>query len=301
MAPADDASEAVPGRDENPYAAFIADCGDDAAEIQRRYEAHRAARNGQHARLLLAPDFGGLAVDSHLVRLEREPGFRDERNCLVFWARPPIHLLRLAGTLQEMLRQAAPHAWLMPTYRMHMTTLEVAFSKTPGEIASLVSALRPALPRITSHTYAHRARLVRPLVSHDLSAFALSLLPAAGEPTQPDDDDDDGRRDDAYSYHHLRRDLFGLVRDAGLDVASRYQVPSAHLTLGRFLDDADHDSPEKRRAWLEAVDGANRWLRDQVWDRPDGEWRVGHEKGLDARCGALWYGGGRTVMMGEGF
>jgi hypothetical protein len=37
-----------------------------------------------------------------------EPGFEDTRNSLVVWARPPDHVLRLAGRVQEMLREAAP-------------------------------------------------------------------------------------------------------------------------------------------------------------------------------------------------
>lgn len=196
----------------------------------------------------------------------------------------------------------------MPTYKMHLTTLEVAFSKTPDEIAALVSALRPALPLITSYTHAHRARLVKPAISYDLSAFALSFLPASGEPSvspAPTPPDDPPSHGDPYTYHHLRRDLFALVRDAGVEVGSRYQVPSAHITLGRFLDDADHDTPDKRAAWIAAIDGLNDWLEREVWDRPDaeflGEWGVGHEKGLDARCGTLWYGDGRTIIMGEGF
>ncbi|KND89672.1 hypothetical protein TOPH_05671 [Tolypocladium ophioglossoides CBS 100239] len=196
---------------------------------------------------------------------------------------------------------------------MHMTALEVAFSKTPDEVASLVSTLRPAIPAIASHTHSHRARLVKPTVSYDLSAFALSFLPASGEaplspappaPTAPDPPQGI-TRGDAYTYHHLRRDVFDRVRAAGLDVGSRYQVPSEHITLGRYLDDADHATPEKRERWVRAVDHVNEWLQTEVWDKADaefiGEWVVGQEKGLDARDGTLWYGGGRTIMTGEGF
>lgn len=79
--------------------------------MQRLYAAHRARRNAEQRARFLSPAFAGLEPDRHLLRLERpavEPGFRDERNCLVLWARPPNHLLRLAERLQEMLRQAAP-------------------------------------------------------------------------------------------------------------------------------------------------------------------------------------------------
>ncbi|KAM4063893.1 ureidoglycolate hydrolase [Hirsutella rhossiliensis] len=306
-----DLSGIAPAPGENPYSALINASGDNHEDMQRLYAAHRTRRNAQQRDKFLSPDFPGLVVDQHLLRLERpavEPGFRDERNCLVLWARPPVHLLRLAEKLQEMLKQAAPKVWLMPTYKMHLTTLEVAFCKTPDQIAALVSTLRPALPRITSYTHSHRARLVKPAISYDLSAFALSFLPAAGEPplsptpTLPDDPPPQG---DSYTYHHLRRDIFGLVRAAGVEVASRYQVPSAHITLGRYLDETDHDTPEKRKAWIGAIDRVNQWLETGVWDKLDaefiGEWVVGHEKGLDARNGTLWYGDGRTITVGEGF
>lgn len=193
-----------------------------------------------------------------------------------------------------------------------MTVLEVAFSKTPQEITSQVAVLRDAIPAIASHTHLHRARLVKPMISYDTSAFALSFLPASREPrvspapTAPDVPAETITQGDAYTYHHLRREVFDKVQGAGLQVESRYQVPSAHITLGRFLDERDHDTPEKRARWVDAVDDWNAWLENQIWDRGEGaefigEWVVGQERGLDARNGALWYGGGRSIMVGEGF
>ncbi|KAH7326110.1 60S ribosomal protein L44 [Stachybotrys elegans] len=299
---------------ENPYAAFIKACEDKPEEIQKLYSAHRIKRNAQQKEKFLAADFKELIIDQHLLRLEKpdiEPGFRDLRNCFVIWARPPDHIIQLAAKLQDMLKQAAPSVWLMPIHKMHMTALEVAFSKTPEEIAALVSTLRPSLPNITSHTHTHRSRLVKPLISYDLSAFAVSFLPASGEPgvspapVAPDATEGDVVQGDGYTYHHLRRDIFEKVKEGGVEVGSRYQVPSAHITLGRYLTHEDHDTPEKRQQWIKAIDDINQWLEDQVWDKQDaefiGEWVVGQERGLDARNGALWYGGGRTIMMGEGF
>lgn len=198
----------------------------------------------------------------------------------------------------------------MPPNRMHMTTLEPAFSKTAEEIAALTSALRSSMASIASHTHTHRARLVRPMISYDTSAFAVSFLPAAGEPSvSPPPASPDTAADvvqgDEYTYHHLRRDVFDGVKSAGVEVGSRYQVPSAHITLGRYLVEDDHDTPDKRRAWIRAIDEINQWLEDEVWGKRDGEfvgeWIVGQERGLDVRVGTLWYGGGRTVAAGEGF
>lgn len=207
----------------------------------------------------------------------------------------------------------------MPPHRMHLTTLEVTHSRTPGQVARLVDHLRPALPALANFTLAHHARLVKPMVSYDLAAVAVSFLPAAGEPvtspppcattttTTSEEAPPPGHIvDDRYTYHHLRKDVFDRAKAAGVDIASRYVVPSAHITLGRYLAQEDHATPEQRERWVRAIDDINAWLEAQVWDATTtgefvGEWIVGQEKGLDARCGSLWYGGGRTVMLGEGF
>ncbi|KAF3058661.1 putative ureidoglycolate hydrolase protein [Daldinia childiae] len=229
---------------------------------------------------------------------------------MTFWGRPPIHALELAEAIQNRLKAVAPAIWLMPLHRMHITTLEVAFSRTAAEIEALKETLKPAIPHIASYTHRHRSRLVKPMISYDLSAFALSFLPAASEPPlspapMAPDSVEVLRQGDSYTYHHLRRDVWEQAKDAGVTVSSRYVVPSAHITLGRYLTEADHATPEQRRKWVDAIDEINAWLEAEVWDNADskliGEWVIGQEKGLDVRVGTLWYGGGRTVQMGEGF
>lgn len=197
----------------------------------------------------------------------------------------------------------------MPLHRMHITALEITFSKTPEEVHAIKKVLEPIIPTVANYTFHHRARLVKPLISYDLSAFAVSFLPASAEPTiSPPVTALEAKhveQGDQYTYHHLRRDVWSLAKDAGITVDSRYIVPSAHITLGRYLTDEDHATPEQRTKWVETIDEVNLWLQKEVWDRPGaeliGEWLVGQEKGLDVRVGALWYGGGRTVMMGEGY
>jgi hypothetical protein len=204
----------------------------------------------------------------------------------------------------------APGIWLMPTHRMHMTTLEITFSRTPEEIAELVATMKSSIPSTTSYTYSHRTRLVKPMISYDLSAFAVSFLPASSEmslspASVPPVVTEGIVQGDEYTYHHLRRDVFDLAKASGVEVASRYQVPSAHITLGRYLTQNEHQTPEQREKWVKAIEDINKWLESEIWDKEGaefiGEWIVGQERGLDARCGALWYGGGRTVNMGEGF
>ncbi|KAK4191162.1 RNA ligase/cyclic nucleotide phosphodiesterase [Podospora australis] len=307
---------------ENPYDSLIKACDGHAANIQALYASHRITRNAQQREKFLAPGFTELIIDPFLLRLETpelEPGFQDPRNCLVFWARPPDHIIKLASHLQRLLRKAAPDLWLMPAHRMHMTALEITHSKTPEEIARLVTLMRPAIPEVTSFTYRNRSRLVKPFISYDLSAVAVSFLPAAGEavvspaPVAPHPEDilhpglldQNTSENDKYTYHHLRRDVFEAARATGVEIASRYVVPSAHITLGRYLTQANHQTPEQRQIWIRAIEDINAWLESEVWDvtggEYSGEWIVGQEKGLDARTGPLWYGGGRTIMLGEGF
>lgn len=335
---------------ENPYQALIDACDNDPAKIQVLYLTHRTLRNEQQRAKFLDPAFAEVLVDPFLVRIENpsiDPSFADPRHGLVFWARPPEHVLQLAAHVQALLQKAAPRGlWLMPMNRQHMTALEITHSKTPAEAFAVVNTMAKAktkaddsseesesgIASLVNYPYAHRARLVKPMVSYDLAAVALSFVPAAGEPATspapipPAQNADAVAVDDAYTYHHLRRDLFDRAQATGVNVASRYVVPSAHITLGRFIGQEDHATPAARQAWVDTLDEINAWLEKEVWDKvweapetdteasgyrkPDlppphrrlvGEWVVGQERGLDARTGALWYGGGRSVMVGQGF
>jgi hypothetical protein len=219
----------------------------------------------------------------------------------------------------------------MPLQNLHMTALEITHSVTAPEITSVLALLDPLIPAMTDLPHAHHPRLIKPLVSYDISALALSFLPAAGEGLsvtpnlQSDTPQARQAADDTYTYHHLRRDLYAMAHSAGVRIESRYVVPSAHITIGRFLTQSDHDSQERMEAWVREIEAVNEWLEGEVWPRvmgrgeeggvrkvgehcgqgewiPEGgEWVVGEEKGLDLRKGVLWYGGGETVRLGKGF
>ncbi|KAI4129810.1 MAG: hypothetical protein LQ338_002061 [Usnochroma carphineum] len=192
-----------------------------------------------------------------------------------------------------------------------MTTLEITFSLTPPEIDDIVCKLSTKIPEISDYTYHHRVRLIKPKLSYDTSAIALSFEPAAGE-SPPEGRSPEA---DAYTYHHLRRDLYDMSRSTGVEVASRYVVPSAHLTIARFVTKADtsvehdHDQPDpvKVRKLLGQIEKINSELYHRYWPKEGssisegGQWIVGQEKGLDCRKGILWYGGGETVRLGKGF
>jgi len=198
----------------------------------------------------------------------------------------------------------------MPQDKLHITALEVTHSKTAPEIQELVDGVKDKIPAMTDYTYDHRARLVKPLIGYDASALALSFVPAAGEGLHS------GRtpEDDEFTYHHLRRDLFSLSRDAGLKVESRYVVPSSHLTIGRFIYSKDLENedgspdPDKMKALIEKIEEINGWLAKEFWPEHNdgtipegGEFNVGQEKGLHCGTGSLWYGGGDALHLGKGY
>lgn len=87
------------------------------AEIQSLYSTHRVTRNEQQKEKFLSSDFKEVLIDPFLLRLENpsiEPGYTDPRNCLVFWARPPEHIIQLASKIQSLLKEAAPSTSMDP-------------------------------------------------------------------------------------------------------------------------------------------------------------------------------------------
>lgn len=198
----------------------------------------------------------------------------------------------------------------MPLENMHLTVLEVIHSVADAKVKSLIAEIGPdTIAAITDYGYSHRTRLIKPILSYDAAAVALSFLPAAGEglPGTASSSSERTKVDDTYTYHHLRRDVYDLTRKTGVDIGSRYVVPTAHITLGRFISQNDHDSPEKMEKFIKVIEELNEWLEKEYWvedgdsNKDDKEWVVGHEKGLLLREGKVWYGGGQDVRLGTGF
>lgn len=205
----------------------------------------------------------------------------------------------------------------MPLENLHTTVLEIAHSLTEEQIEGLVNTLESSQnissADIADHAFTHRTRLVKPMVGFDSAAMALTFVPAAGEAS-------DAQRsiaDETYSYHHLRRDIFDMVRAAGIPIASRYIVPSAHLTIARFVTQdgfvepaavgEEHLNPSKVKELIDKIEEINQKLQDEYWPsengtiKAGGEWLIGQEKGLAIRRGRLWYGGGNDVQLGKGY
>ena len=177
----------------------------------------------------------------------------------------------------------------MPPSNLHTTVLEIAHSRTAGEIEAMVSRISPQVEDIVNYTRAHHAGLIKPMISYDGSALALSFVPDTAT---------------TYTYHHLRRDIYKLASNSGVEVASRYVVPSAHLTIARWVDQR---VVEKRRVGelVDVLEQLNAELEGKYWG-DDGNaaglrWQVGEEKGLVCRRGQVWYGGGESFAEGKGF
>lgn len=85
-------------------------------EIQALYHAHRTKRNNLQKEKFTSSDYKELVIDQYLLRLENpeiDPGFVDERNCLVIWARPPSHIIELAAKIQARLQLASPSEYYL--------------------------------------------------------------------------------------------------------------------------------------------------------------------------------------------
>ncbi|KAJ7759399.1 RNA ligase/cyclic nucleotide phosphodiesterase [Mycena maculata] len=295
----------------NPFDSLIEAANDDPEQIhgfQAAYEGHRLALNAEHRVIFSSSHFGGVSVDPILLRLVDptvEPGFVDPRHSITFIARPPDQVLELIRTCQDMVRQVVPGLWLYPRSTLHMTALEMTHSRTADEIALLVNQLRDVAPSIVNHPVGHRTRLIKPFLCFNTIAVALTFIPAV-EVSAPG-------HINPYTYHHMRRDLFDHARTSGAEIGSRYAVPSAHITIGRYIRTEDFETDgkvdlKKANRLVERIDEINALLERELWPKEDGsiaaggEWIFGEQKGLEWHTGPVWYGsGGETLLVGEGF
>ncbi|KKK27145.1 hypothetical protein ARAM_005058, partial [Aspergillus rambellii] len=216
-------------------------------KIQVQYEDHRSSRNAQFKEKLLHKDFPGWQVDEILQKLlaqtadtrDIEP-FADHRHNLTFYARPPQHIKDLIAEIQQEIRDVAPSypLVLIPRVPPHHHNRNHQFPDPRRYRSSLVSHLQQTgtASKLADYTFHSRTRLVKPLLSYDASAMAVSFVPASGAPTSRSARGPSQRGyDDAYTYHHLRRDLARHVMASGVQIAARYIVPSAHVTIARFV------------------------------------------------------------------
>ncbi|KAJ5400335.1 Ribosomal protein L44e [Penicillium sp. CMV-2018d] len=295
------ANEPVHVTAENQFQQLITRSDNNPKQLQIVYEDHRSNRNALFRNQICQPGFCEWKEDEILSKvLDAEKGltdFVDPRHNLAFWARPPQHIRDLVYKIQQEIGPLiGPSLWLVPPHHLHMTTLEIRSSLTGPEIDEITSSLEMtgSIAELANYTLTHRARLVKPVISYDTSAIALSFVPAAGE----EDRSAYSGKDDQFTYHHLRSDLYNIVTQSGCPIAARYTVPSAHITIARFIapsgakegeSDSSKEFEKKASSLIAKIEDLNHELRSNVWwrlgDPSQGQWVIGHEKGLELMKG----------------
>lgn len=268
----------------NAFGAFL-ELHNSPSNLINAYETHRRRRNLERRALILAS--GAICPDPILrgLVLEHQPPEFDPRNCISLWCRPPLAVRQLIAQIQSLLLQAEPDVWCMPQNCLHMTALEIVHSKPDSHVDSVVLKLKPHLDRLLGPMPA--PVLVKPILSYDQNALALSFIPE-------EDNLDQKSSLGWYTYQHYRRDLCDIVqRKAGITVDSRYHFPSAHVTIARFVKPLEGTTDR----WIKTLDSINEWIESSENAR-NMRWTVGEERGSECRVGLIWYGGGRAEGIG---
>ncbi|KAI0033947.1 60S ribosomal protein L44 [Vararia minispora EC-137] len=270
---------------ENPFDELIRIADREATRIQTFYEQHCSDRNRQQRDIMMSPTFSGLATDDILKQIidpAIDPPFIDTRNAIALWTRPPQGVRDIVDAIQQKLSVLCPRLWLMPLNRLHLSLLEIVHSTTPAIVAEYVDQLGPHLSRLLAYLQTHPTRLFRPRLACDVSSLVLKFLPVV-------------EASSSYTYHHLRRDLFDQMVALGIRMHPRYIVPSAHVTVARFVYSSDFETDgefdgEKMSKWWALIDEINAWLASLSDDKSS--WSI---DGIECRTGTQWYGGGESI------
>ncbi|CCT72946.1 uncharacterized protein FFUJ_12844 [Fusarium fujikuroi IMI 58289] len=287
----------------NPYDKIIDSLAGNPTRIQALFEEERNDRNNEAKEKLLGEEFQGVNVDEILVNTLKNPKYQDPRNCLCIWARPSFQVKDIALQCQLMLKRLSPNLWLTPQDCLHMTVIVVALSITPKELVDKTIKFKPCLKKLASIFHGQQIRLVKPKLSFNEGGVALSFVPAADEETQ-----DSRTKTTDYTYLHLRRDIFALCSEKGVDAETQKGATACHITLARFITQEDHSrngnpSQEAMAFWVTGIEEINEMLAQKYWPHegsvpPDsGSWVIDGRRSLDIRAGTIWYGGGQSLDL----
>ncbi|KZT21047.1 hypothetical protein NEOLEDRAFT_798004 [Neolentinus lepideus HHB14362 ss-1] len=260
----------------NPFSTLLKDVSDDVSAIREMYYRHRNTRQEASTAALLS--FGDVTVDTILVDVVKHSDGVDPRNSITIWTRPSEEVKALVREVQKHLKEIEPSIWLMPEPCLHMTSMEwfhsvdnVTIHKLVDKIPVNVAHSISAGPKVPIH-------LDTPVLSFDRNALAITFLPSL-------------KTNEGYTYLHYRRDLLDAaasVDDPDLVIYMRYALPSAHITIARFIEPL---SPEnKGRGWVEALEKVD---REVVRPQTNLIWTLRGPTIL--RAGTVWYGGGFAV------
>lgn len=211
--------------------------------------------------------------------------------------------------------------WWMPARNLHMTVMEAIHSVTSDAVEEVLANMEggPAglgeiADLVVEGVLEGGVRLGKPMVCFDGQAVAVSFLPLPSGVKDVKEDGEkgiiegskqlaEGSKSDVVvsegwngGYHGLRARIWEECAKRGINVGSRYVVPSAHVTVMRYVGDGGAKWKGGVKGWVEGVERVNGWLEGLG---EEGEWMVGEERGCVWRKGRLWYGCGETLCVGK--
>jgi hypothetical protein len=268
-------------------------------QVSEAYSSHRDAYLAKGLAAFTSDDnpvTPDQALLSHLRRHENqqnpgEPSTEDlnnlEVNCLGISARPSPSVISTIQAIQTQIAAlVGQDFYSMPASHLHMAMVELAHRHTLEYLHSISSALGAArLQKMLDliHTLPNKPRLVSPRLSVDAMGVALTFLPCSAQ---------------TYTYHDLKAEMHGVALESGGEFDMCYTVPSAHVTLGRFVGDEFFASREARQEFVELVEKMNEELGT---GRAMEDWVLCEEGSLELQAGYLKFGVDREKadMLGK--
>lgn len=233
----------------NPYTELVKkyrNCKDE--------DAYR--RNRNHDQLRCFRTTPKVNVDTVLTGRIKD----DRLGCCIV-ARPNEEIKSLILLMQSMLRSSVSNSlasWVPPAEDLHMSVLEIANSCRQDEVIQIVDLLLPCLEQLLN--IANDGPVLNcPLIGFDANAIALTF-------TSVD-----------KSHIEYRQELFDRVASYGVDIRPRYNAPSAHITIMRFVDELKETDLNSLLSQIQVV---NTSLTNTKWKVSNCEFNYGH----------IWYG-----------
>ncbi|KAL4786735.1 RNA ligase/cyclic nucleotide phosphodiesterase [Aspergillus varians] len=211
-------------------------------------------------------------------------------NCLVIWARPDTRTLKLLVEIQSRLSSlVGPDLHVIPAADMHLSVIELSHRHSVSQLRSVYDKVGPSqleklldVPRAEYNANKSTVRLVKPMIMFDKVGVAVGFVPA----------------EDTYTHHHLRNQLHTMTLATGVSIDTCYTAPLAHVTVGRFVDNAFFEAADQGGAievrrnrmerWVSIIQQINEDLQREHWGNP--AWVVGGEKALEVQLGYVKFG-----------
>jgi hypothetical protein len=158
-----------------------------------------------------------------------------------------------------------------------MTLLEILCVGTSRHLSSVVAKIKPHLHELLQ---TKGCRLVQPMLTCDRVAFAITFVSPV---------------DDNWGHLHLREQIWeNCVDCVGVMPRMRYCLPSAHVTIARWIGPATGDIVR-----IQEIVGQINAKIEEIWKDVGGLWTVADNGGAEGvRClsGLIWYGIGDELI-----